>query len=138
MAPRKDTKTAVSIERIETKLDLFKEHLDKQLSNMDGKLDRIDSRVDVIEVTLGKQYVSIDEHVKRTNLLEERMHAETTELKSKIDSETRAIKENVEPLKFHRMQLKLALKIIATVLGAGAAGGGAGLGLHKLLELFGG
>lgn len=136
MTPRKDTKTDVSMERIETKLDLFKEHLDKQMSSVDSKLDRIDARVDVIEVTLGKQHESLFEHVRRTNLLEERMHAETSELNKKLDAETKLQYANMEPLKLQSRQMKLVLKVIATVLGAGVAGGGAGLGLHKLVELI--
>lgn len=136
MAPRKDTKAEVSMERIETKLDLFKEHIDKQLSSVDSKLDRIDSRVDVIEVTLGKQHSSLEEHIRRTNLLEQKIHNETTDLGKRIDAESKAVVESLEPIKMQSKQVKMILKIIATILGAGAAGGGAGLGIHKLVEII--
>ncbi len=37
------------------------------------KLDEMDKRLDNIDVTLAKQHVSLEEHIKRTNLLEEKL-----------------------------------------------------------------
>jgi hypothetical protein len=34
------------------------------------KLDMMDSRMDNIDITLAKQHVSLDEHIRRTELLE--------------------------------------------------------------------
>lgn len=40
---------------------------------MDQKLDKIIDRMNNIDVTLGKQSVILEEHVKRTNLLESKL-----------------------------------------------------------------
>ena len=37
----------------------------------DTKLDKIESHLSKIDITLAKQQVSLDEHIKRTNLLED-------------------------------------------------------------------
>jgi len=37
------------------------------------KLDTLDGRVDNIDVTMAKQSVILDEHVRRTNILEEEL-----------------------------------------------------------------
>lgn len=37
------------------------------------KLDEMDKRIDNIDITLAKQHVSLEEHIKRTNLLEEQL-----------------------------------------------------------------
>ena len=38
-----------------------------------NQLDRIEIRLDSIDVTLVKNTISLDEHIKRTNLLEEEL-----------------------------------------------------------------
>lgn len=45
------------------------EKIDKVLE----KLDKIDERVDRIDVTMAKQEVVLEEHVRRTNILEDEL-----------------------------------------------------------------
>ena len=107
MTTRKDD----LMERIESKIDSLKDHLDTRLSSMDSKIERIDGRVDNIDVTSAKQQVVLEEHVRRTNLLEQK----------------------VEPIQDQYKQIKLLLKI-----GAGLfAASGAGFGAKELLAFFG-
>lgn len=40
---------------------------------IEDKIDKIIEKVNTIDVTLAKQQVTLDEHVRRTNLLEEKM-----------------------------------------------------------------
>lgn len=42
-----------------------------QLNKLEGKIDRVLERQNAIDVTLGKQQVSLDDHIRRTELLEE-------------------------------------------------------------------
>lgn len=37
------------------------------------KLDEMDKRIDSIDITLAKQHISLEEHIKRTNLLETKL-----------------------------------------------------------------
>ncbi len=41
------------------------------LKRLEDKIDKIDSRLDNVDITLAKQSVVLEVHVKRTNLLEE-------------------------------------------------------------------
>lgn len=41
-----------------------------QLDRIEEKVDRVSQRQDRIDVTLAKQHVSLDEHMRRTELLE--------------------------------------------------------------------
>lgn len=40
------------------------------LEKIDVKLDKLDVRVDHIDITLAKQEISLDDHIRRTELLE--------------------------------------------------------------------
>lgn len=75
-----------------------------------NKLDTLDKNVDSINVTLAKQSVILDEHVKRTNLLE----------------------EDLEPIRVHVNRVN---SIIA-FLGALLASAGAISGIIKLLSML--
>lgn len=46
---------------------------DKRLNRIEEKLDTITDRLASIDVTLAKQSVILDEHVKRSNLLEAKL-----------------------------------------------------------------
>lgn len=111
------------MDRVEMKLDLFKDHFDDHMRTVGDKLEKMDNRLDNVDVTMVKQQVVLDEHVRRTNLLEEKTEAAKKELEEKI-----------EPLKNQSSQIKLFLKIGAALLGAG----GAGFGVKELLGLFNG
>lgn len=44
---------------------------DQRLIRIEDKIDRIQAHMSSIDVTLAAQHVSLDEHIKRTNLLEQ-------------------------------------------------------------------
>jgi predicted nucleic acid-binding Zn-ribbon protein len=82
------------------------------VQKIDGKLDRLDGRLDSVDVTLAKQQVTLDEHVRRTNLLE----------------------TQVKPLEHHITQMRTAFKVLAYVGSAGIALAGLMLTLKELLS----
>ena len=103
MSPRKKEDT----------FNLFRDHLDLHMNNVNSKLDKLDGRMDNVDVTLVKQQSILDEHVRRTNVLEAK----------------------VEPLQTMNLQVKTLLKIGAVIMATGAGG----LGLKQLFNLlFGG
>lgn len=85
------------------------EHIDTRMDNVEKKIDGIDSRIDNLDVMTGKQQVILDEHVKRTNLLEDQLR----------------------PVQEHVSQIKFAMKIIGLLL----AGGVTGAGIKELISL---
>lgn len=68
-------------------------------NRIEDKLDHIADRLSSIDVTLGKQSVILDEHIKRTQLLEDR----------------------VEPIekRMHMVQGIIALITLLAIIGAG-------------------
>lgn len=62
--------------------------------NNDQKLDKIVEDIGEIKVTLGKQQVSLDEHIRRTNLIE----------------------EDLKPVKKHVWMVNGALKLVGAVI----------------------
>lgn len=114
MPTKKNLGNDVLLDRIETKLDLFKEHFDEHIGRVTVRLDKMDERIDESNVVAAKQCGVLEEHVKRTNLLEKKLE------------------EDVGPLKAQGAQIKLMLKIATAILGAG----GAGLGIKELIALF--
>lgn len=53
------------------------------------KLDKLDSRIDSIDITLAKQYLSLEEHIKRTDQNEEALEIlgkESNERLKKLES----------------------------------------------------
>jgi chromosome segregation ATPase len=50
-------------------MDIYK----AKMKDLDQKLDKIVENISQINITLGKQSVILDEHVKRTNLLEKKV-----------------------------------------------------------------
>ena len=98
------------------------------LNRMDGKLDKLDDRMDGMTIVLTKQQGSLDEHVRRTNLLEEKLEADKETLRKSI-SEGLA-REAADAVRAERNRiLVLALKIGGVVAGLG----GGGFGLRQLL-----
>jgi hypothetical protein len=57
------------------------EHLDKRLDRLDDRLDRLDEHVSDIKVVQGKQYISLEEHMRRTELAEKALQTFDTRLK---------------------------------------------------------
>jgi hypothetical protein len=123
MPPKKGKGDGDAMSRVEAKLDLFKEHFDHHMTSVNVKLDKCDERLDKVDITLAKQQVILDEHVKRTNLLEE-----------KVDADRKETAAALEPLKVQGSQIKLMLKIGGAILGAGAGG----FGIKELIAFFAG
>jgi archaellum component FlaC len=63
---------------------------DKRLERMEAKLDDMSEHLSSIDTTLMKQELSLTEHIKRTNLLEER----------------------VKPIENHMTELKGVVKVL--------------------------
>ncbi len=107
----------------DAKIDLLQKAFDDhtQTENvfyerLEKKLDRMDSRLDSIDVTLGKQQTVLDDHIKRTEILE-----------SKVEQDAS-----------HAKQLSFTLKLLkwATIAAVLTA---SGLGVRELvLKLLGG
>ena len=53
----------------------------KQLTKISEKLETIDGRINTIDVTLAKQHVSLDEHIRRTEILESKLEPIDTHVK---------------------------------------------------------
>lgn len=111
MATKKKDPT---IERVEAKLDILKEHFDSHMLNVIQHLDRNDNRLGSVDVTLVKQQAILDEHVRRTDVLEK-----------KVDEDRKILQASLDPLKEQGAQISLIMKILVGLLGLG--GGAAGL-----------
>lgn len=138
---------------VESKLDMLTDlmrdnHRDTKaaIEKLDSKVEKIDSRVDNLDVTVGKQAVtlqnqhrSLEEHIKRTNLLENRLEAEVSKVVKKIEHNEAELSKKIGPLKTTDTKIKMFMKIAGVILGSGAAAGGVGVGLSKLIAaIFGG
>ncbi len=100
-----------------TEIELLKQNQETTVNNFEkaqsetnGILERIDGRLDSIDKTLVAQQKSLDEHIRRTEILE----------------------KEVVPLKEQSTQIKILIRVGAVLVTAGGLGG-AGLGLEKLL-----
>lgn len=132
------TKKDPSFELLEQKLDLFKDHFDGHMGTVGKTLERMDDRLDRVDVTLGKQQTTLDEHVKRTNLLEDKLEQERKDIADKLAAERKQTAEELEPLKVQSTQVKLLIKVGAAIAAAGGLGG-AGFGIKQLIAaIFGG
>ena len=47
--------------------------MDEDQKRLEDKVDNVLDKIGAIDVTLGKQQVSLDDHIRRTELLEQRM-----------------------------------------------------------------
>jgi Skp family chaperone for outer membrane proteins len=128
------TKKDDGYERLADKLDLIKEHIDDKLKTIDTRLEKIDARLekgddrlDSIDKTGSANAAVLAEHVKRSNLLEEKM-----------ESDRKSVSTELAPIKTHVTQVKFVMKILGALAAAGGLGG-AGIGIKELLKaLFGG
>jgi hypothetical protein len=69
-----------------------------QQERLEKKIDKVFEKIASIDVTLAKQHVSIDEHIRRTNILE----------------------NDIRPIKAHVNRVEGALKVLgaSSVIGA--------------------
>lgn len=92
------------------------DQLNHKIDRLDEKLDRVAERINSIDVTLGQQHVSLQEHMRRTALLEEQVELHRKEF---------------SPVRDHVNMVKWGLRIIIV---AGALFGSEKLAV--LLKLF--
>jgi archaellum component FlaC len=83
---------------------------DDRLDRIEDKLDRINDKIANIDVTLAKQSVILDEHIKRSNMLEEKM----------------------KPVEKHVAIINTIFKI----LGGTSLAGGLGHAIMKILKVY--
>ena len=89
------------------------------LNKIDSKLDKLDDRLDEQGKTLVKQQAILDEHVKRTNLLEDKIASDVKQVKEALPDAVQA------QIKLARNKFLIqALKIAGIVVGTGAGGMG--------------
>ncbi len=72
----------------------------EQFEVLNNKLDKLDSRIDNIDLTLVKQSVLLDEHIRRTGIAE-----------TNIDM----LRADLKPVEKHVSMIQGALKFIALV-----------------------
>jgi glycerol dehydrogenase-like iron-containing ADH family enzyme len=83
----------------------------KRFDKIDAKLEKIVEHIGSIDVTLAKQSVLLDEHIKRSNMLEEKL----------------------APVEKHVTIVNTILKVLGA---AGATGGAAHGVLHYLMKIY--
>ena len=74
--------------------------MEEKLGRIMDKIDSIDSSLNEMSITLAKQEVSLSEHIKRSNLLEERIEI---------------LREEMKPVEKHVMYMHGALKALGVV-----------------------
>jgi hypothetical protein len=90
----------------------------KRLERIESKIDKVVEHIGSIDVTLAKQSVILDEHIRRTNILEKKFEP---------------VEEHVASVHTSLKTLKFALKILAIL---GASGGLGHTVLHYLMKLY--
>jgi hypothetical protein len=104
----------------------------ESLSRIDGKLDKLDDRLDEQGKTLAKQQVVLEEHVKRSNLLEAKIDLETKQIKETLPKEVEA------QIKLQRNKFLInALKILGVIAGTGGGGMAIKEGITWALKFWG-
>ena len=114
---------ALPNENVEAKLDLLKEHFDSHMMKVNNRIENLDDRFDGFEKTFVKQQAILDEHVRRTNLLEERSN-----------EDRKSLEQTLSPIKEKTAEFSLLLRIILALLGAT----GTGFGIKEILSLISG
>lgn len=74
--------------------------MEEKLERIMDKIDSIDSSLGEMSITLAKQEVSLAEHIKRSNLLEERVEM---------------LREEMKPVEKHVMYMHGALKALGVL-----------------------
>ncbi len=74
----------------------------EKLVKLDEKLDQLDGRIDNIDVTMAKQQVSLDYHIKRSD---------------QADNAIKILSEELEPVKSHVAAVNTIIKATAWVIG---------------------
>jgi hypothetical protein len=61
--------------------DKFLEHIANQIERLDSKISKTDEKIGNIEVILARNTTSLEEHIKRTNILEQKLEPVETHVK---------------------------------------------------------
>lgn len=80
----------------------------EQFTIINNKLDKLDSRIDNVDITLAKQSILLDEHIKRTGIAEENIGM---------------LRADLKPVEAHVSMVQGAIKLIAfgaVIIGAAA------------------
>lgn len=85
--------------------------LKDKLDSIETKVDRLDGRSDTIDITLAKQSVQLEEHIRRTELAEMNINL----LKDQISSNKEETKNDLKPIQTHVVQVHMVLKLIGVV-----------------------
>lgn len=95
---------------------------DKRFDQVESKLDRLDGRLDNIDVTLARQAVSLEEHMKRSALNEEAVNI---------------LKDEFKPVQEHVIKIQSAWNTMR-VIAIGVSGALAGaVAVISILKYFG-
>lgn len=78
--------------------------LDGKLDKLDNKLDKLDSRVDNIDVTLGKQSVILEDHIRRSLANEKAVSV---------------LKEELKPVFIHVSMMNILGKVCIAIISSG-------------------
>lgn len=109
------------------------------MSRIDAKLDKLDDRMDTMNATLLSQHASLEEHMKRSNLLEAKIDLETKLIREKlpenIQKELAAIDAAIRAQR--TKQLTFGLKVAGAIAGLGGGGWGLKQVVQALAKVFG-
>lgn len=92
------------------------------ITRVENKQEIIQNDIAEIKVTLAKQHVSIDEHIKRTNLLESKLQ--------------RVEEVDIEPIKKHVLVINNTLKVLGLLCTFAAGIIGAVVGGLEIIKFF--
>ena len=91
---------------------------EKRLERIEDKIDKVVEHISSIDITLAKQSVVLDEHIRRTNILEKKIEP---------------IEEHVSSMRTALKTAKFFLKLLAVL---GASGGLGHTILHYLMKIY--
>lgn len=130
----------------------LKSHIDSRFGELNEKFTSLDVRMADANVTLKNQQYILDEHVRRTNLLEEKLERTEEALEEKLDrteetlerrieDRVKAVESSLAPIKRQGAIIEVVFKIVKVggkilIPVAGVLGLGAGL-VELLKVIFG-
>ena len=108
--------------------------LGKNLDKLEGKLDKLDDRIDGISVTLAKQQVSLDEHIRRTDVLEKHVKDVQKELPAEVAKHVDEHFKKVNKARWE--QFKVFVKVAGKTLSIAATSGLFSVGTYKIVQVL--
>jgi hypothetical protein len=95
-----------------------------QLNKIESKVDKVVDSINEINITLAKQHVTLQEHMKRSEANEKAVEILATELKEIKN-------EDIAPIAGHVIKVELITKIVVWLIGLAAT---AALGHHYFIR----